>query len=162
VAKITQTPGPGRKSIEAAIAQGKVVGKVGWFPGAMYKTAKGTIPVATVAVKNEYGEPEQNIPPRPFFRPTVANKQNEWKQVSALGAKAVLNGSMTQVEAMEMLALQAEGDVVATMARLTSPALAESTIYRRQHRKSDPNTSDKPLNDRGYMIATLTHQVEET
>ena len=33
-----------------------------------------SIPVATVAARNEYGAPERNVPPRPFMRRTAERR----------------------------------------------------------------------------------------
>ncbi|WP_237184455.1 hypothetical protein [Rodentibacter caecimuris] len=35
-------------------------------------------PVAYIAAVHEYGSESNNIKPRPFFRPTISEKQKEW------------------------------------------------------------------------------------
>lgn len=59
--------------------------KVGFIDGATYPD--GT-PVAMVAATNEYGRPENNQPPRPFFRNAIAEHESEWTDAIARGIRA--------------------------------------------------------------------------
>ena len=49
--------------------------RVGFLENAKYPD--GT-PVAMVAAIQDYGAPGAGIPPRPFFRNMIADKQREW------------------------------------------------------------------------------------
>lgn len=161
-----------------------VQAKVGWFESAKYEDGR---PVAAVAAGNELGIPGRSIPPRPFFRPTGEEKKNEWGEVAAKMAGRVLEGKATAEQAMEVLGMKAEGDVLETIAAITDPALSPITIMARAYRKKGKEVtgatigeiagkirnqryditaselagvSTKPLNDTGHMIATMTHITE--
>jgi hypothetical protein len=86
---------------------------------------------------------------------------------------------------MEALTITAEGDVAEHIANVTSPPLSPITIELRAMKKRDPglvitartvgiaaqrvkeagyatpDVSAKPLNDTGFLIATLTSDVVE-
>lgn len=155
--------------------------KVGWFESAKYESGR---PVAAVAAGNELGIPSRSIPPRPFFRPTEMSKKNEWENTAGTMAGRVLEGKATALEAMEVLGIKAEGDVLDTIVSITQPPLSMITLLARKRRKEGkavtgktigefakqlasgpPNVSGvstKPLNDTGHMIATLTSIAERT
>lgn len=158
----------------------RIEGKTGWFESSKYED--GT-PVAYVMALNELGHGP--TPARPTMRPTAIQKENEWRDVAAQASRAVVNGKMTAVDAMEALTIKAEGDISKAIAQLTSPALSPITIELRAMKKRNPNlrvtaatvgiaarrvrepgymppsgVSDKPLIDSGLAIATLTHVVE--
>ena len=160
-------------------ALGKTSTRIGWFEDSSYA---GGRPVAAVAAGNELGIPSRSIPPRPFMRPTIAEKKNEWMEKAAQLAKRVINGKMTAFQAMDTLGGIIEGDVSQTIASITSPPLSPITLgarkYREQGKKVTGSTigeiarklkegkldisgvSTKPLVDSATMIDTLTHQTE--
>jgi len=154
--------------------------KVGWFESAKYP--EGT-PVAYVAAIQEYGSGP--IPPRPFMRPTMDKKQNEWKQVAGHAAKQILDGKMDAKQGMALLATTAEADIAETISKVSAPPLSPITLvarlFKKQGRKISGGVigeiaarlhagekfdlsgiSTKPLNDTGRMVATLTHVVEDS
>lgn len=128
--------------------------KVGWFEGNKYPD--GT-PVAYVAAVQEFGYAEGNIPPRPYFRPTIEAEQKKWATIIGDGARKVIKGSMTPHQALDRVGLVAAGDVRAAIAAVTTPALAPSTLAAR---KARGNGSAKPLVDTRVMLPTLTHVTE--
>ena len=141
----------------------KKVGKVGWFEKSRYPDEDAT-QVAYVAAQNEYGNPNKNIPARPFMRPTIAAQENTWKKVAEQGARNILKGNQTSGDALEMLGLKAAGDIKKTISKILTPPLAQSTINARLARHSDKQTVGKltkPLIDTGLMFATLTNTVED-
>jgi len=127
-----------------------LVGKTGYFETAKYPD--GT-PVAYVATIHEFGYPAGGIPARPTMRPTADQQRGEWAETMRLGAKAALNGESTPRDALERLTLKAAGDVSASIAALTSPALSPQTIARKGF--------SKPLVDTGLMLRSPTGVVEE-
>lgn len=163
--------GPGVATLTAALKSlDGLQAKTGWFETAKY--ADGT-PVAYIATIHEFGAVVLNpdavagayqggtggaapvvIPARPFMRPTVAEKGNEWVKLLERGAAQVLLGKATAKEIMEMVALRAAGDVGKTIARITTPPLAPSTIANKKG-------ATKPLVDTGQMIQSVTGIVEE-
>lgn len=142
---------------------GKKVGKVGWFPSAKYED--GT-PVAAIAAQNEEGNPDKHIPARPFFRPTITAKKNEWSKQIEKGARDVLLGRLTAFDVMDAVVILAASEVAETISKLLTPPLRPATIaarYRRLKKKTGVNaaTLSKPLIDTGLMFNTLSGKVED-
>lgn len=132
--------------------------RVGWMESARYADGK---PVAGIAVVQEYGTEDGVIPSRSFMRSTQAEKKTEWDNTAKKGFSAVLKGTRTSAQVMEALGLMAAGDVRKKITQIFDPPLATSTLKARA-RKAGPGAkviSTKPLNDSGYMLATLTHVV---
>lgn len=103
------------------------------------------------------------IPPRPFMRPTVAEKTPEWKKILLDGSKAILRGNATSQLVMEAVSSKAAGDIAKTIARIWQPPLKEATVKARARRlKSHEITQSlrKPLVDTGMLIQSITHVVE--
>lgn len=157
--------------------------QVGWFEGARYDD---NTPVAGVAAVQEFGAPARGIPPRPFFRPTIADKSKSWSELIADGTKAVINGSATYDQVMNGLGLQVVGDIQKTIATENYPALSPITLALRNLRDDgykvggalvgavasavangetgpgqlgEPSANTTPLNDTGIMIATMSYEV---
>nr|DAH26282.1 MAG TPA: virion morphogenesis protein [Caudoviricetes sp.] len=154
------------KSLEEYSAQ------AGWFESARYDNG---VPVAQVAIYNEYGT--SRIPPRPFMRPTVESQKQEWARATGKVVSQVLRGKMSAEQGMTLVAQKAAGDIRQTISRVDSPPLSPITLLLRQWRKEGKEitgrtvgeaaravhrgeraegVSTQPLNDTGYMIATLT------
>ena len=156
------------------------VGKVGWFKGSKYDDENQTS-VAQVAVSNEFGNPSRNVPARPFMRPTISKKENEWKKIAEDGSKQLIKGNVTVYDLMEIIGQKATGDIKKTISEIWTPALKESTIKSRirkytsspdlsiktrnkrskQVKKFIPSAIYKPLIDTGLMFATLINTVED-
>lgn len=134
--------------------------KVGWFPGDRYPD--GT-PVASVAEQNEYGDPSENIPARPFVSPTAKSKASEWGSHAARVIPAVLKGSEDVKSMLESVGLQAEKDIRETIARLWDPPLSPYTVAERARKQAEGATLaaglDKPLIETGRMRDTLKTEV---
>ncbi len=158
--------------------------RVGFFADKSYPD--GGPPVAYVATIQEFGSPENGIPPRPFMRPTVQDKQKEWAQELGTAAKAVIAGSMTVDGMFDFVGAAAAGDIVKTLAAGDFTALSPITLMLRKMRdehKGDSGWrvtgatvgeaarrvaageagSDRttPLDDSGYLIASVQHQVAD-
>ena len=134
--------------------------RVGWLESARYADGK---PVAGIAVVQEYGSEKQGIPSRSFMRSTQAEKKPEWDQKMKQGFSAVLAGKRGVREVFEVIGHIAAGDVRKTITLIYTPPLATGTI-RARARRAGPGAkiiSIKPLNDSGYMLATLTSVVKE-
>ena len=160
--KVTRVLTPAGKNLEQALKQLEdKVGKVGWFEKSKYED--GT-PVAYVATIQEYGYPEGNIPPRPFMRPTIAEKQGEWTKIIESGSRAVLNGKAQAKDVLEAVGLKAAGDIRKKISTITAPPLSPRTIEARRAKRADKKTIGlltKPLIDTGIMLGTLTNTVED-
>ena len=150
------------KQLQKALLQLKTdkVLKVGWIENIRYPETDES--VASVAAQNEYGYPPRNIPPRPFFRPTIIAKQNEWMKTIERGVKQILKGRANVEDTLDLLGAQVEKDVARAISTLETPALRPLTIAKRQARlvKKHIGRLDKPLIDTGIMLNALSHKVE--
>lgn len=120
--------------------------KVGLLEGATYPD--GT-PVPMVAATNEFGNPANNQPPRPFFRNAIANHESEWQEATA---KLIENGG----EVRDVLSLLGEiivDDIKESIRTLDSPPLSPVTIARKGF--------DKPLIDTSNMLNSVSYEVGE-
>lgn len=152
----------------------KVEARAGWFESAKYDD--GT-PVAKVALIQEYGAPKRSIPPRPFLRPTIAEKKEEWTKDASEVVKGVLFGHLEPEQGMTVIAQKAAADIRQTISKIRNPPLSPVTLLLRQWKKEGreingrtvgeaakavadgkraEGVSTQPLNETGYMIATCT------
>lgn len=139
--------GPGFAQLKVGLAGlDGIEARVGWFESARYPN--GT-PVATVAAAHEGGVPSINLPARPFFRLTIAERSNVWMEQVGQGAKSVLEGKRTGSQVLEIVALGAAADVGKTITRITEPPLQPETIKRKKG-------NAKPLVDTAQMLQALT------
>lgn len=152
-------------NIAKALQPGTV--RIGWFPSARYDDAKST-PVAAIAAQNEYGNPNKNIPARPFMRPAIANNANKWKDIGKRGLKAVIDKKSTVAGVLDLIGVAAVGDVQYAISQVYAPALKRATIdarlAKRTHSgrltKSQAQGISKPLVDTGVMLATVSYEVQ--
>lgn len=128
--------------------------KVGFVDGATYPDGTS---VAMVAAINEYGNPSNNQPPRPFFRNAISEKSGDWVETVAKGIRAGID--TTQV--LEVAGAQIKGDVQESIAILIEPKLSDVTLHIRRTRKKFPNQSTKPLEDTKLMFGDVNYEVGE-
>lgn len=120
--------------------------EVGFMSEATYPD--GT-PVAAVAFWNEYGNPEQNRPPRPFFRRMIAKESPSWAGKMAKLAKS------TNYDGARVLGLMGEdvkGALQQSINDLSSPPLSPVTV--------DAKGFAKPLIDTGHMLNSIDYKVK--
>lgn len=106
--------------------------------------------VATVAFWNEFGVPENNQPPRPFFQRMIDEHSGDWPVT--LGAMAVqtdYNGPA----ALALLGEEVRGQLIDSVQALVEPPLSPVTIARKGF--------DKPLIETGLMVQSVTYEVKE-
>jgi len=141
--------------------------RVGWFPSARYDDEKNT-PVASVAAQNEYGNPNKNIPARPFIRPAIAADSQKWQATGRRGFKSVLAGQSTVTQVLENIGEQIVGDIQYSISRVYEPALSKRTVDERLARrnatrsrvnKTQARSITKPLIDTGHMQATVSYEI---
>jgi len=145
-------------------------------------------PVAYVAAIQEHGAPEVKIPARPFFRPTISEKQEEWARHLGDGAKAVIRQQMTADEVLTSVGAEAAGDVARKISELEAPALSPITVMLRGMKssaagknrvehvtgktvgeaaqrvadgKTNYGASTKPLVDDGYLLGSINNDVAD-
>lgn len=146
-------------------------GRVGWFPSAVYE---GGQPVAGVAHVHEFGSAKRGIEPRLGMRATAREKSEQWKGVVEQVSRAVVQGNIAPGRTMEALTLAAEAHMREAITKVTSPALAASTVAARKRRLANGGEGvrpvrnpkkpavmgiDKPLVDTGILLNTLTSEV---
>lgn len=101
------------------------------------KDGKGDVSVAQVAYWNEYGT--ATIPARPFFRNTIAEKQDEW----ADNAASILQHTDGDVgRALALIGDGVKGDIVETIQNFNEPENAPSTVKKKGFNKPLIDTDD--------------------
>lgn len=129
--------------------------KVGFIDGATHTETGESI--AQIAVWNEYGDPANNQPPRPFFRNAIKGHEKEWSKTLSRSIRA--GYPVDQV--LEMVGAQIRGDVQESISQLMDPALSDATLHIRRTRKKRPTDSTKPLVDSGDMFGDVKYEVGE-
>lgn len=129
--------------------------KVGFIDGATHTETGQSI--AQIAAWNEYGQPANNQPPRPFFRNAIAEHQEEWSRAIARGLRAGFG--VDQV--LEIVGAQIQGDVQLSISTLMEPKLSDATLHIRKTRKKRPTNSEKPLVDSGDMFGDVKYEVSD-
>lgn len=129
----------------ASQSSGSLKVRVGIFESAKYED--GT-PVAAVAFWNEYGT--ANIPPRPFFRNTVAAHKDEWPHQAAAILQAN-GGDMRQT--LALLGEGVKGQIAESIQNLHEPPNAPATVRKKGF--------DKPLIDRGTLWRSIGSEIAE-
>lgn len=141
---VTRTPGPGAAKLKEILAGLKdAETKVGIVESLKYED--GT-PVAYVAAIQEFGVPARSIPPRPVFRPTIAEKKESWKILMDKAAKKIGKG-LTAAEAMELVGLQAAADIRKSYSQLNSPPLSLVTLRLRKLKREGVKITGKTVGE---------------
>lgn len=157
--------------------------QVGWFSSANYNDS---LPVAQVAFWQEFGT--KMAPPRPFFRPAVADNKTKWASLVDSGANAVIEGRATMSDVFNGLGLTAQADVKNAI-NGQHQALSPVTLALRKLKNDgkeingtvvgavaaaiergetgagqlgEPFSNTTPLQDSGIMLATITYNVGES
>lgn len=117
---------------------------------------------AGIGYLNEYGSPEQNIPPRPHLVPGVKSVEDQTIPLLKAAAQAALAGNQSEAErALNQAGTIAANGVKRYMTITGFEPLAESTLHNRKHRKTAPRTGEKPLIDTGQYRRAITHVVRD-
>ncbi len=126
--------------------------KVGFIDGATYPDGTS---VAMIAAGNEWGIPENNQPPRPFFRNAISEHEKEWGDAVERG----LEEGYPVDQVLELIGAKIQGDVQESIATLVDPPLSPTTLHIRRTRKDRPTDSTKPLVDSKVMIGDVNYEV---
>ena len=157
--------------------------QVGWFSSANYTDS---LPVPQVAFWQEFGT--KTAPPRPFFRPAVADNKTKWAALVDSGASAVIEGRVTMNNVFNNLGLAAQADVKNAITG-SHQALSPVTLALRKLKSDgqtingtlvgavaaaiergetgagqlgEPFANTTPLQDSGRMLATITYNLSES
>lgn len=93
--------------------------------------------VAYVAAIQEFGSPEVGIPPRPFFRTMIAEKQKGWPR--ALGALAK-NNDYDIDKALGQMGEGIKGQLQESIRDVSGPALSKVTLLLRERFGNSPES----------------------
>lgn len=148
---VTRSGGGFKRLIVAIKELDKHEVKVGFFETAKYPDGTSVAYVATI---QEFGAPEVKIPPRPFFRPTIAAQSVTWNAEFAAMAKMVLTSGLDVRDGLDAMGLRIAGDVAKTIQSVMAPPLKPSTIRNKKG-------ATKPLIDTGQMFQSITSEVVE-
>lgn len=134
--------------------------EVGFFDTAVYPSG---IPVAYVASIHEFGWGP--IPARPFMRPAIAEKRDQWVRNFAGGFRAVTDGKLTTRQVLEQMGARITGHIKESIQSVTSPALSDATVAARLNRLSSGVAATagpsigKPLVATGQMLNSVDYKV---
>lgn len=115
--------------------------------------------IAPYAAANEFGSPSRGIPPRPFFRNTIAEKSDEWgrKFDYLLSRQPVSTDSVRS--ALTGLGGVMVSDIQETIEKGDFAPLAPSTIAAKAAKgRAEP---EKPLTDTGSMLRDIDFEIIE-
>lgn len=121
--------------------------RVGIIEQANYEGSDGES-VAQVAFWNEYGT--ATIPPRPFFRNTIAEHKDEWPKQAAEMLEA--NGGDVR-QTLELMGKGVKGQIVETIQDFREPPNAAATVKKKGF--------DKPLIDTGTLWRSIDYEVAD-
>ncbi|HHK5577007.1 TPA: hypothetical protein ACQUH6_001816 [Neisseria polysaccharea] len=131
--------------LAAQAATGKV--RVGIIEQANYDGSDGES-VAQVAFWNEYGT--ATVPPRPFFRNTIAEHKDEWPKQAAEMLEA--NGGDVR-QALADMGEVVKGQIKMTIQDFREPPNAAATVKQKGF--------DKPLIDTGTLWRSIDCEVAD-
>jgi hypothetical protein len=157
------------------LATGKGV-RVGFLEGATYPDGTS---VPYVAAINEFGNPENNQPARPYFRSMIAEKSPTW---GASLAGVLKHNNYDVAVSMRLMGEGMAGQLQDSIREFYSPALSKVTVMLRGMKANKPGlvisgatvgqaakrvaegltnygASDKPLVDTKVMLMAVDYEV---
>ncbi|HEV2540198.1 MAG TPA: hypothetical protein VGU03_10875 [Frateuria sp.] len=134
------------EEVRQKVGKGELL-RLGFLENATYPD--GT-PVAYIAAINEYGNPANNQPPRPFFRRMIAEKSPGW---GASMAKVLKAADCNLDVAFGRMGEGIRGQLQASIRQLDAPALAAATIAAKGF--------EKPLVDTGHMLNSVDYDIQK-
>jgi hypothetical protein len=120
--------------------------RVGFLENAKYPD--GT-PVAMIAAIQDFGAPKVGIPPRPFFRNMIRQKQREWGPAIA---RLLRTNNFDAEKALEFAGQAIAGQLRQSIQDTNTPPLKPATIRRKGFAK--------PLVDTGQMLNSVDYEVK--
>lgn len=114
-----------------------------------------------IAFTNEFGEPAENIPARPFLIPGVNNAMEKNERIMIKGAQDVLalrgNPVIAVHNALEYVGRASVASVQKIIRDRIPPKLSDYTLFMRRRAG---RLGDKPLLDTSNLIQSITSVVE--
>lgn len=136
-----------RLEVIAAKTDGLPTVSVGFLKDASYPNGES---VAEIAGVNEFGNPANNQPPRPFFRRMVADKKSTW------GSAVALQLAETDYDIPKTLDRMGQGiksQLQMSIRNLIDPPLSPVTVARKGF--------SKPLIESSHMLNSVDYRVDE-
>lgn len=121
--------------------------RVGFLENATYPSGEY---VATIAASNEFGDPGNNQPPRPFFRNMIAANLPAWPLEVGKVVKAV---DFDGEKALQLMGERIKDQLQGSIRELMEPALSPVTIAKKGF--------SKPLIWHGVMLNSVDYDVKE-
>ncbi len=137
-----------RKLAEMAekLGEGKVL-RVGFLENATYPDGQQ---VAMVAAANEFGNPANNQPPRPFFRNMIADNKDNWPDdIGRIAQATGFDGEQT----LGLIGEHIKAQLQQSIRELMEPPLSPLTIEKKGF--------DKPLIDTGHMLNSVDYDIRD-
>ncbi|WP_313471211.1 hypothetical protein [Atlantibacter hermannii] len=138
-----------RKLAEMAerLGEGKVL-RVGFLENATYRD--GQQQVAMVAAANEFGNPANNQPPRPFFRNMIADNKDTWPdEIGRIAQATGFDGEQT----LGLMGTIIRGQLQQSIRELMEPPLSPVTIEKKGF--------DKPLIGTSNMLNSVDYDIRD-
>lgn len=141
--------------------------RVGWFSG--YRYEDGT-PVAAVAQWNEFGTPNAKypIPARPFMRPMFHTQGDQMREHLRVIYRRALKENRNTMDVLGRFGEYVTSQIRQSIRLRVSPANRPVTLQGGWLRSKtgipfyvEPKRGSHPLIDTGYMVSTVTYQLEE-
>jgi len=137
-----------RKLAEMAekLGEGKVL-RVGFLENATYPDGQQ---VAMVAAANEFGNPANNQPPRPFFRNMIADNKDTWPDdIGRIAQATDFDGEQT----LGLMGEHIKGQLQQSIRELMEPPLSPVTIEKKGF--------DKPLIGTSNMLNSVDYDIRD-
>lgn len=104
------------------------------------------------------------IPPTHFWEKCQEENKEKWKKLIHDTWKSVFLGNIDPDKAMEMIAMQIEGDIKQAIKAVNEPPLSPLTIESKKMSYKDRKTTGnltQRLSKTGLMFRTVSHKVEK-
>lgn len=144
-----------QKVLKGVLDEPQLTLSVGVFSTATREGSKTT--VAQYAAYNEFGTTK--IPPRPFLRPTMEERQEEWTEaIKGSVSSSLKSGQFNNRSILEVIGEGAVKDVKARIMSNVPPPNAPSTVARKKAKGIEPI---RTLVETGLMHASVEYKIEE-
>ena len=144
-----------QKVLKGVLDEPQLTLSVGVFSTATREGSKTT--VAQYAAYNEFGTTK--IPPRPFLRPTMEERQEEWTEaVKGSVSSSLKSGQFNNRSILELIGEGAVKDVKARIMSNVLPPNAPSTVARKKAKGIEPI---RTLVETGLMHASVEFKIVE-
>lgn len=111
---------------------------------------------AVLGFIHEFGTEDGHVPERSFIRSTIDSNRAKYAAFIRRLARLVLLGQLSEADALNMIGLKVQGDVVRTINAGIPPPLAQSTI---RSKTVNGKAGTTPLINTGQLKSAITYEV---